>query len=308
MPPMRAAAPGFGFEFEAMACRCEIRLAAVADASRAHAWARAAIDEVRRIEAKYSRYRDDSVIAAINAAAGAGAVEVDDETGALLGYADALHRDSGGRFDATSGVLRHAWDFRRGIVPAPAALEALRPLIGWHRVERDGARVRLPRAGMELDFGGFGKEYAADRATQVLRALGARHGFVDLGGDIRAIGPQPDGAPWSIAIRHPRDPSARVASIPVTDGAVCTSGDYERYFERDGQRYCHVLDPATGMPVRHWQSVSVAAPVAVAAGGYTTVAMLLGAAAPAYLDATGLPWLAVGPDGRLVAGSAPAAG
>jgi thiamine biosynthesis lipoprotein len=288
----------FGIEFEAMASRCEVRVAAPHE-SAARERAQRAIDEVRRIEAKYSRYRDDSVVTAINREAGGAPVAVDAETQALLGYADALWHDSGGRFDATSGVLRRAWDFRRGIVPEAAALEALRPLIGWQDVERDGATIRLPRTGMEIDFGGFGKEYAADRAAEVLRATGARHGFVDLGGDIRAIGPQPDGAPWSIGIADPRAPGRTVASIGLADGAICTSGDYERFFERDGLRHCHVLDPRTGRSVRHWRSVTVVAPVAVAAGGYTTIAMLLEADAPAYLDRTGLPWLAIGPDGAL---------
>ncbi|HYF60477.1 MAG TPA: FAD:protein FMN transferase [Burkholderiaceae bacterium] len=286
--------------FEAMGSRCEVRIDGAPDEAAARAWSRAAIDEVRRIEAKYSRYRGDSVVSAINRAAGGAPVAVDPETRALLGYADALWRDSGGRFDATSGVLRRAWDFGRGTVPDEAALAALRPLIDWPSVERDGDRVRLPRAGMELDFGGFGKEYAADRAAEALRAAGARHGFVDLGGDIRAIGPRADGTPWSVAIRHPREPDAVVAAIDVADGAVCTSGDYERFVERDGVRHCHVLDPRTGRSVRHWRSVTVVAPVAVAAGGYTTVAMLLEAAAIDYLERTGLPWLAIGPDGAPV--------
>ncbi|HMS78988.1 MAG TPA: FAD:protein FMN transferase [Burkholderiaceae bacterium] len=295
----------FGIEFDAMASRCGVRLAA-SDAARARALAGHAIDEVRRIEAKYSRFRDDSVVAAINRGAGGAPVAVDVETRALLGYADALWRDSGGRFDATSGVLRRAWDFRRGTLPDPAVLDAARALIGWDRVELERATVRLPRAGMELDFGGFGKEYAADRAAEALRAAGVRHGFVDLGGDIRAIGPQPDGAPWSIGIAHPREPGRTIASIALADGAICTSGDYERFFELDGVRYCHVLDPRTGMPVRHWRSVTVVAPVAIAAGGYTTVAMLLEGAAVPHLEATGLAWLAVGPDGAIV--SSPGAG
>jgi thiamine biosynthesis lipoprotein len=295
---MRAPA-SLGFEFDAMASRCEVRLAGVRDEARGRALAQRAIDEVRRIEAKYSRYRDDSVVSTINRAAGGAAVRVDDETRALLGYADALWRDSGGRFDATSGVLRRAWDFRAGVVPTREALAPLLARVGWAAVERDGDTVRLPRAGMELDFGGFGKEYAADRAAEMLRAQGLRHGFVDLGGDIRALGPQPDGAPWSIGIRDPRAEDRTIASIELADGAVCTSGDYERFFERDGLRYCHVLDPSSGMPVRHWRSVTVAAPLAVAAGGYTTVAMLLGADAVAYLGETGLPWIAVGPDGAL---------
>jgi FAD:protein FMN transferase len=286
----------FGIEFDAMACRAEVRIDA-ADEARARELARLAIDEVRRIEHKYSRYRDDGVIASINGAAGGAPVPVDAETVALLGYADALWHDSGGRFDATSGVLRRAWDFRRGVVPDDAALDALRPLIGWPMVERDATTVRLARAGMELDFGGFGKEYAADRAAEVLRAAGVRHGFVDLGGDIRAIGPRPDGSPWTIAIRHPREPDRFAASFALASGAICTSGDYERFFERDGVRYCHVLDPRTGRPVHHWRSVTVVAPVAVAAGGYTTIAMLLGAEAPAYLASSGLAWFAIGPDG-----------
>ena len=128
----------FGIEFDAMACRAQVRLDAP-DEARARALASIAIDEVRRIEHKYSRYRDDGVIASINREAGGAPVPIDAETAALLGYADALWRDSGGRFDATSGVLRRAWDFRGGIVPDEAALEALRPLIGWPKVERDGA-------------------------------------------------------------------------------------------------------------------------------------------------------------------------
>ncbi|MEI7446328.1 MAG: FAD:protein FMN transferase [Burkholderiales bacterium] len=296
----------FGIGFDAMGGRCEVRLVAPDEAS-ARRLAQAAIDEVRRIEAKYSRYRDDSVIAAINRAAGGAPVAVDDETRALLAYAHALWADSGGRFDATSGVLRRAWDFRRGVVPDDDTLDALRPLIGWDRVEVDAAGVRLPGAGMELDFGGFGKEYAADRAAAALAAAGARHGFVDLGGDIRAVGPRPDGAPWSIGVQDPRDPAATVARFDLVDGAVCTSGDYERFLEVDGVRHCHVLDPRTGRSVRHWRSVTVVAPVAVAAGGYTTIAMLLEADAPAYLERTGLPWLAVGPDGAVSASDGAAA-
>jgi thiamine biosynthesis lipoprotein len=297
----------FGIEFDAMACRAQVRLDAP-DEARARALASIAIDEVRRIEHKYSRYRDDGVIASINREAGGAPVPIDAETAALLGYADALWHDSGGRFDATSGVLRRAWDFRGGIVPDEAALEALRPLIGWPKVERDGASVRLARAGMELDFGGFGKEYAADRAAEALRAAGVRHGFVDLGGDIRAIGPRPDGSPWTIAIRHPRQAEQFVAAFELASGAICTSGDYERFFERDGVRYCHVLDPRTGWPVHHWRSVTVVAPVAVAAGGYTTIAMLLEAEAPAYLESSGLAWFAVGPDGAHHASSGRADG
>lgn len=288
----------FGFEFSAMASRCEVRVAAPAQ-DLAERWARAAIDEVRRVEVKFSRYRDDSIVTRINRAAGAAPVECDDETASLLAYAGTLYQQSDGLFDITSGVLRRAWDFRAAVLPTPEALAALLPLVGWSRVERDAHRVRLPAAGMEIDFGGFGKEYAADRAAGAMQAAGAVSGFVDLGGDIRALGPQPDGAPWTIAIQHPRRAGATVASIPIARGAVCTSGDYERYFEREGRRYCHILNPRTGMPVQRWQSITVVAPLAVAAGSLTTIGMLLESDAPAFLARAGLPWLSVDRDGTV---------
>ena len=283
-----------------MAGEHEIQLAG-ADADAARRAAEDAIADVMRIEAKYSRYRDDSVTSRINAAAGAAAVEVDDETHALLGYADQCHVQSDGLFDITSGVLRRAWNFRGNppAVPSPAELAALLPLVAWHEVEWDEGSVRLPRAGMEIDFGGIGKEYAADRAATILLDRGMRHGFVDLGGDIRAIGPQPDGTPWRAGVRHPRVAGAAVAAFDLSDGALATSGDYERYFDVDGRRYCHILDPRTGMPVTHWQSISVAAPLCVVAGSCATIAMLRGEGAESFLDAQGVAWLGVAADGTI---------
>ena len=283
-----------------MAGEHEIQLAG-ADAGAARRAAEDAIADVMRIEAKYSRYRDDSVTSRINAAAGVAAVEVDEETHALLGYADQCHAQSDGLFDITSGVLRRAWNFRRDppAVPSQAELAALLPLVAWHDVEWDERSVRLPRAGMEIDFGGIGKEYAADRAATILLDHGMRNGFVDLGGDIRAIGPQPDGTPWRAGVRHPRVAGAAIAAFDLSEGALATSGDYERYFYVDGKRYCHILDPRTGMPVTHWQSISVAAPLCVVAGSCATIAMLRGEGARPFLDAQGVAWLGVAADGTI---------
>jgi FAD:protein FMN transferase len=284
--------------FDAMASACELQLegSAMPVLETAAATAEA---EVRRIEAKYSRYRSDSVVSRINAGAGAAqAVTVDEETAALLDFAGQLHAQSGGAFDITSGVLRRAWNFRSCVPPAPQAVQALLPLIGFGAVERpDRHRVRLPQAGMEVDFGGFGKEYAADRAAAVLRAAGVACGFVNLGGDIRVVGAHRDGSPWRFGIQHPRRPAETIASVELCDGALATSGDYERFFEHGGVRYCHVLDPRTGWPVRHWQSVSATAPLAVAAGALCTIAMLLGADAPAFLAAQQADHLLVDSDG-----------
>jgi thiamine biosynthesis lipoprotein len=228
-----------------------------------------------------------------------GPVTCDEETLALLDRAALLHAHSGGLFDITSGVLRRVWNFKAARVPETAAVQALLPLIGMDGVIRDGNKVWLRTPGMELDFGGFGKEYAADCAAQVLASAGVRHGYVNLAGDMRVLGPRPDGTPWSIGIRHPRDKERLLASIPVSSGALATSGDYERCFEQDGQRYCHILNPRTGRPARTWQSVSVLAPSALIAGAFTTIAMLLEEEGLPFLRSTGLSFLAVDQSGTL---------
>jgi thiamine biosynthesis lipoprotein len=241
------------------------------------------------------------VVGRLNARAGRGEpLDVDDEMLALLDFAGQLHSLSGGRFDATAGVLRRAWDFRAARVPSADEVQALLPLIGWPMVRRSGRQVELERAGMELDFGGFGKEYAADRAAAVLLAADVRGGFVDLGGDIRLLGPRADGSAWRLGIRHPRQADALLAELDLAGGALATSGDYERFFEANGRRYAHVLDARTGWPVRHWRSVSVVAPTCAAAGAVCTLAMLAGDDAPDFLHAQGVPWLAVDASGRVV--------
>lgn len=281
------------FTFHAMAAENEIQLHA-ATGELARSAADAAIAEVARIEAKYSRYRADSVVSRINAHAGGEPIEVDDETRALLDYADACFRDSGGLFDPTSGVLRRVWRFDGGRVPSADELATVLPLIGWPHVERHAPQVRLSRAGMELDFGGFGKEYAVDRAALALRELGIESGLVNLAGDLAVLAPQPDGAPWRVGIRHPRLEGALIARLPVSSGAIATSGDYERFVEVDGMRHCHVLDPRTGHSARGFQSVTVHAPSCLVAGTASTIAMLKGASdGLAWLRSLELPYLCV---------------
>jgi thiamine biosynthesis lipoprotein len=152
---------------------------------------------------------------------------------------------------------------------------------------------------MELDFGGFGKEYAADRAAEVLIGKGAQHGYVNLAGDMRILGPKPNGQPWQIGIQNPRDPGRVVATIPVERGALATSGDYERFFELDGKRYCHIIDPKRGFPVTYWRSISVLAPVAIVAGSCTTITMLKERAGLEFLESTGMDYLAIDQAGEI---------
>ena len=300
--------PRYRFTFRAMAGEHELLLCAGAESDAQRA-ADAAIADVARIEAKYSRYRDDSLTSRINRAAGAMPVPIDDETAALLRYADRCFALSGGKFDLTSGALRRVWDFRAASprLPDAAALAAARALIGWHDVEWDDRAIRLPRAGMEIDFGGLGKEYAADRMATICRELGIASGLVNLGGDVRAIGAQPDGAPWRVGIRDPRHPAQAIAGVDVVDAAVATSGDYERFVVIDGVRYCHLLDPSSGMPVAHWRSVSVVAPLTTVAGSLATIAMLMEARGEAFLAAQNAAYLAIDASGAITRSSAIAA-
>jgi thiamine biosynthesis lipoprotein len=287
------------FAFRAMAAENEVHV----HASEPDSWraAAAAIEEVLRIEDKYSRYRADSIVSRINAAAGGEPVPLDPETRSLLAYAAACFRESGGLFDATSGVLRRAWRFDAARVPDAGDLADVVRLIGWDRVEWDDNRIRLPMPGMELDFGGFGKEYAADRAALKLREAGIASGLVNLAGDVAVMGPQPDGTPWRVGIRHPRKPDTLIATLPVYSGGLATSGDYERYVEVDGVRHCHVLDPRTGQSAHGFQSVTVHAPSCLVAGSATTIAMLKGREAGlAWLRTLGFAHFCVLDDGSIV--------
>ena len=290
----------FSYRFKAMGGPCEVRLYA-GDPAQADRHAAVAKAEIRRLEQRYSRYREDSFTTLVNRSAGdARGIEADAESAALLDYARTAWEQSGGLFDITSGVLRRVWDFKARRVPAQAEIDGILPLIGWQRVRWERPRLVLPLAGMELDFGGYVKEYAADRAAQACRDAGARHGFVELAGDIALIGAHPDGAPWQIGVRHPRAPEQALATIPLAAGAIASSGDYERYFEVDGLRYSHLLNPQTGWPVRGLSAVSVVAPQCLIAGTASTIAMLKGAeAGPRWLDELGLRHLCVTADDAL---------
>ncbi|MEF7615101.1 FAD:protein FMN transferase [Aquincola sp. MAHUQ-54] len=281
--------------FRAMGGPCEVRLQADDPALAARA-ARAAEAEVRRLEARFSRYRADSIASRINRSAGSGtAIEVDAETAALIDYAQTAWVQSEGLFDITSGVLRRVWDFHAARVPSQAEIAPVLALVGWQQVRWRRPWLSLPVAGMELDFGGYVKEYAADRAAAAARTAGACHGFVELGGDIALVGPHADGAPWRIGIRHPREPARAAAELRLARGAVASSGDYERCFEQGGRRYSHLLDPRSGWPVQGGlAAASVVAGQCLVAGTATTIAMLKGAGdGLRWLQALGLPYLAV---------------
>jgi len=239
--------------------------------------ARAAENEAFRIERKFSRFREESVVSEIARNAGRAPVAVDDETVALVEAALDLARLTGGRFDPTVGVLRRAWNFRAPRVPDDDELAALLPLVNHGAVSvRDGT-VFLEREGMELDLGGVGKEYAVDRAADVLRAHGVTSALLNFAGDVRTIGGRGDGRPWSIGVADPRAPGQCRFAVRLIGGAgVATSGDYERCFVKDGVRYHHLLDATTGRPAQGVMSATVVAASAFLAGRIATAAFLLG--------------------------------
>jgi len=285
--------------FKAMGSRCELQL--YGPKKRAQAIAGKAVALVRELEKKYSRYRDDSVTSRINKAAGSGEfIEVDEETAGLLDFAEVLYQQSDGLFDITSGILRQAWDFKSNRRPDAQLLAQLLPRVGWPRVEWQSPWIRLPDVGMELDFGGYVKEYTADKVADLCRDLGINHGLVNLGGDIHLLGPHPDGSPWQVGIQNPRRTNGAIASISLTEGAIATSGDYERYMIIDGVRYCHLLNPYSGASLQpRFASASVIGARCLIAGAFSTIALLKSPAEPEWLAEQGLPYLLIDTQLRL---------
>ena len=234
-------------------------------------------NEAFRLEKKYSRYRDDSVTSAINASANQEKdFHVDSETAALLNYAQIAWQQSDGLFDITSGTLRKAWDFKSNALPDESVIETLLEKVGWQKLTWHSPCLTLP-AGMEVDFGGVVKEYAADAIATLLRNSGITHGLVELAGDISIIGPHPNGSAWKIGIRNPNKPEQAIASIDAFEGGIASSGNYERFIVVNKKRYCHILNPKSGWPENSVASVSVHASTCLVAGTASTTAMLLGA-------------------------------
>ncbi|HVV99506.1 MAG TPA: FAD:protein FMN transferase, partial [Planctomycetaceae bacterium] len=259
----------------------------------------AAAREIWRIEYRYSRYRADSDLSAINQVAEVGgSIEVDDETAGLLDYAFAAYQKSDGLFDISSGLLRRAWNFKSQRLADRQSLDELLPRVGLDKVVWENSCLTFSVPGMELDFGGLAKEYAADRVAATVESLGIRHGLVDLGGDIRLFGPHPGGEPWQIGIRHPLCPKELLATVPVSQGAIATSGEYERCITIEGRRYSHLLHPRTGWPVHGLASVTVINDQCLVAGSVCTIAMLKGHAGIDWLSQLGMLHLWSDSEGR----------
>ncbi|MBS0395376.1 MAG: FAD:protein FMN transferase, partial [Proteobacteria bacterium] len=226
-----------------MASPCEVLLP-TADASLARRVGAQVAAEAWRIERKFSRYRDDSVVSRIHASRGE-PVELDEESCSLLDFAARCFELSGGRFDITSGVLRRAWRFDGSDrLPSAAQVAALMPLVGFDKLGWSRPFLTVPE-GMEIDLGGIGKEYAVDRALAVALTHWRGPVLVNFGGDLAANAPPPGGA-WHVGIERPDTDREAALVLDVEQGALATSGDTHRYLIRDGVRYSHIMDVRTG--------------------------------------------------------------
>lgn len=264
--------------FHAMGTPCSIQFAA-ADQRAAQNYEREAVQWVQRFEARYTRFRDDSLIGQINLSAGEW-VEVDAEMDRMLDMCGTVHFMTQGIVDVTAGPLARLWDYHapHPRLPTQAQVDAAKELVGWHRIERESGRIRLPRTGMSLDFGGWGKEFAVDTVAAMASDFGIESVLVDFGHDIRAIGKPPGRPAWHIGLEDPAKSEGIWGSIAALGCGVASSGDYQRGFTIEGQRYGHIIDPRDGRPATHGlRQVTVIAPTCLQAGMLATAAFVLGA-------------------------------
>ena len=260
-------------QFRAMGCPCELRLF-IPNKLNQETVISGCVAEALRFEEKYSRYLPSSLVSKINAAAGVKAIDIDPETSAILDYTRVCFEQSNGLFDITAGSLRSAWNHNITTVPDQEVIERCLTKIGFDQISLSTDSIFLPITGMELDFGGVVKEYAADAIAALAKSMGIQHGLVNLGGDVRVIGAQHDGTAWPIGVTNPFGSGEAIAWIELSEGALTTSGSYERFFHIEGKTYSHLINPITGWPVDGLVSASVIAEQAVVAGSISSIALL----------------------------------
>ena len=237
--------------------------------------------EFERLEGLMSTWREDSEVSRVNAAAGGSPLPVSREVLDVLLLSRQISEWTGGKFDITFGALSDFWNFNHDgtdRVPDMDAVRARLPLIAWEDVEIDEAAgtVRLPRSGMSFNLGGIGKGYAVDRAVAILRDAGLGNFLIQAGGDLY-VGGQPKGRPWRLGIQDPRSSGGTpFAVMDLADATFSTSGDYERFFIRDGRRYHHILDPDLGEPAMASRSVTIVTSQAVLADALSTGVFIVG--------------------------------
>ncbi len=235
----------------------------------------ACLHELQRLEQKYSRYLPDSFLSKINAA-GRNSIEIDEETAALLNYANTAYDESEGLFDITSGLFRSIWNFKEKKIPDHRHIQEILKKVGWEKVYWENNFLQFSLEGMEIDLGGIVKEHAADLLFKLFAQSEVTSGLIDLGGDIKIIGPHPDGKPWGIGVTDPTNSTQARITLQLKHGAITTSGQYQRSFLHKGRRYGHLINPKTGWPVTGLISATVWSESCLIAGSLTSIAILKG--------------------------------
>lgn len=290
--------------YAAMASTCEI-IIDTNEQALAQKVTQIAQQETLRIQQKFSRYQKDNLLWQINHANGA-VINVDSETAHLLDFADQCFQLSEGYFDITSGCLRHAWTFDGSDkLPCAENVNALLPFVGWQKIrwrkkQEESLQLQMP-PGMEIDFGGIGKEYAVDSVLRLLSAHTNAPILVNFGGDLAVTGARKNGAAWQVGIEaldandHSNESINKQADkiLEISAGALATSGDSRRFLIANNQRYGHILNPFTGWPIMDApRSVTVAGSNCIQAGTLATFALLKGKNAEEFLEEQGVPfWL-----------------
>jgi thiamine biosynthesis lipoprotein len=257
-----------------------VEITLTGDEDTARKTAHRVFQELKRVE-RVTSFHERSDLTQLNRKADNGAVPVSEELFDLIKEAVRYAKQTDGAFDPTVGALSSLWRFSAGEPVLPTAQQVKKALetVGWRSLElnEESHKVKIEKQGMTVDLGAIAKGYALDRAGEIVRGSGAPGGLVNAGGDVLVVGGKAPGIPWKIGVQDPRDPQGLIAVAELTDCAVVTSGDYERFFERDGTRYHHILDPRTGYPARGVRSVTIVSPSATEADALATAVFVMGA-------------------------------
>lgn len=263
----------------------------------------AVMDEMRRVDRDMSTYKPTSEVSKVNAEAAQAPLRISPELFELLTQALEYSRITDGAFDITYASVGYMYDFRQHLRPNQAQIEKALPAINYRHILLDpkAQTVKFSQPGVRIDLGGIGKGHAVDQGIKILQARGIRHALVTAGGDSRIIGDR-FGKPWVIGIRHPDRKDEVIARIPLEDAAISTSGDYERYFDENGVRYHHIIDPHSGQSARKVRSATIIGPTATRTDGLSKTAFVLGAerALEIYNRLEDIDAVLVTPDGRVL--------
>ncbi len=264
-----------------------------------------AFAEIKRIEKMMSEWEKGSELAQINRNAGRKAVKVSQEMLEIITKSVQFSRISRGAFDISWAALAELWDFNREkpVVPQKEKVAESVKLIDYQKiaVDREISTVFLRVEGMRIGLGGIAKGYAVDRAIQALQQEGIKDAIVNAGGDLRVIGKK-DGQPWRVGVQDPRERGKILGVLEITDTSLASSGDYERYFIKDGIRYHHLLNPKTGFPAQGCRSVTVICSSALRADALSTAVFVLGPAAGLKLieELSGVEALIIDQEGKMI--------